>query len=564
MLTGLSIRDFILVRQLDLELGQGFTALTGETGAGKSILMSALGFALGGRGGQALIRPGAQAAEVTAAFEVPTKHPVRDLLAAMELEPDAAEPLVLRRVIKRGGGARAFLNDRPVSAALLSDVGLLLADIHGQHDGLGLLEPARHRALLDAWAKAEPVLKQVATEWSVLREAEEARAALAERIARAASERTWLAHAVDELDALDPQEGETGRLALERAGMLAGGRVAEALDAARKQFTKSNIENALATAARAVSRALSAPGLTGEGADSELAVRIRAACEGLERALIEAGEARRAVELAGDACAYSPAALEASEARLFALRAAARKHEVDPEGLAALRQKMRAQLDEIDHSDKALAKAVAAEKLARAAYDETAGRLTELRTVAAKKLAKAVSAELAPLKLEKAKFRIAVKPRAEAGPTGKDDVAFEVETNAGAGFGALDRIASGGEMARFALAVSVCLADVSPAGTLVFDEADMGVGGAVAAAIGERLAIIGKRKQVLAITHSPQVAASAAKQLRVSKAEAGGETVTSVDALTQKARREEIARMLAGASVTKEARAAADRLLAGA
>lgn len=564
MLTGLSIRDFILVRQLDLELGQGFTALTGETGAGKSILMSALGFALGGRGGQALVRPGAQAAEVTAAFEAPAKHPVWDMLAAMELDQDRAEPLVLRRVIKRGGGARAFLNDRPVSASLLSEVGLLLADIHGQHDGLGLLEPARHRALLDAWAKAETLLRQVAAAWAVLRDAEEARAKLSERIARAASERTWLAHAVDELDQLDPQEGETGRLALERAGMLAGGRVAEALDAARKQFTKSNIENALATAARAVSRALSAPGLTGEGADSELAVRIRAACEGLERALIEAGEARRAVELAGDACAYSPAALEASEARLFALRAAARKYEVDPEGLAALRQKMRTQLDEIDHSDKALAKAVAAEAAARAAYDAAAGRLTELRTAASKKLARAVSAELAPLKLEKAKFRIAVRLRAEAGPTGRDDVAFEVETNAGAGFGALDRIASGGEMARFALAVSVCLADVSPAGTLVFDEADMGVGGAVAAAIGERLAMIGKCKQVLAITHSPQVAASAAKQLRVSKAEAGGETVTSVDALTQKARREEIARMLAGASVTKEARAAADRLLAGA
>jgi len=564
MLTGLSIRDFILVRQLDLELGQGFTALTGETGAGKSILMSALGFALGGRGGQALIRPGAQAAEVTAAFEVPAKHPVRDMLAAMELRLDPTEPLVLRRVIKRGGGARAFLNDRPVSAALLSDAGLLLADIHGQHDGLGLLEPARHRALLDAWAKAEALLKDVARSWSVLREAEDARATLLDRIARAASERTWLAHAVDELDQLDPQEGETGRLALERAGMLAGGRVAEALDAARKQFAKSNIENALATAARAVSRALSAPGLTGEGADSELAVRIRAACEGLERALIEAGEARRAVELAGDACAYSPAALEASEARLFALRAAARKHEVDPEGLAALRKKMRAQLDEIDHSDKALARATAVEAAARAAYDAAAERLTELRTAASKKLTRAVSAELAPLKLEKAKFRIAVRPRTEAGPTGRDDVAFEVETNAGAGFGSLDKIASGGEMARFALAVSVCLADVSPAGTLVFDEADMGVGGAVAAAIGERLATIGKRKQVLAITHSPQVAASAVRQLRVSKSEAGGETVTSVDALTQTARREEIARMLAGASVTREARAAADRLLAGA
>ena len=564
MLTGISIRDFILVRQLDLELGQGFTALTGETGAGKSILMAALGFALGGRGGQTLIRPGAGAAEVTAAFELPVKHPVRGLLAEMGLEQDLAELLVLRRVIKRGGGARAFLNDRPVSATFLSEIGLLLADIHGQHDGLGLLEPARHRALLDAWAKAEPLLKEVARAWSVLREAEAARVALADRIARAASERTWIAHAVDELDALDPQEGETGRLALERAGMLAGGRVAEALDAARKPFTKANIENALATAARAVSRALSAPGLTGEGADSELAVRIRAACEGLERALIEAGEARRAVELASDACAYSPAALEASEARLFALRAAARKHEVDPEGLAALRQKMRAKLDEIDHSDKALALAIAAEVAAQAAYDEAAALLTERRTAASTKLAKAVSVELAPLKLEKAKFRIAVRPRAEAGPTGRDEVAFEVETNAGAGFGSLDKIASGGEMARFALAVSVCLADVSPAGTLVFDEADMGVGGAVAAAIGERLAAIGKRKQVLAITHSPQVAASAAKQLRVSKAEAGGETVTSVDTLTQKARREEIARMLAGASITKEARAAADRLLAGA
>lgn len=563
MLTGLSIRDFILVRQLDIDLGPGFTALTGETGAGKSILMSALGFALGGRGGQALVRPGAGAAEVVAAFEAPAAHPARALLAERGMEQDAGEPLVLRRVVKRGGGARAFLNDRPVSAALLSELGLLLADIHGQHDGLGLLEPARHRALLDAWAKADGLLKEVARAWAELREAEEARIALSGRIARAAAERTWLMHAVDELDQLDPREGETAQLALDRATMLAGGRVADALDTARKQFTKSNIENALATAARAVSRALSAPGLTGDGAESELAVRIRAACESLERALIEAGEARMAVDTASAACAYSPAALEASEARLFALRAAARKHDVDPEGLAALRQRMRAQLDEIVNSDAALAKAVAAEEAARAAYDAVAGRLTDLRTAAAKKLAKAVSVELGPLKLEKAKFRIAVRPRVEAGPSGRDDVVFEVETNAGAGFGSLDKIASGGEMARFALAVSVCLADVSPAGTLVFDEADMGVGGAVAAAIGERLAAIGKRKQVLAITHSPQVAASAARQLRVSKAEAGGETVTSVDALTQKARREEIARMLAGASVTKEARAAADRLLAG-
>lgn len=564
MLTGLSIRDFVLVRHLSLELAEGFTALTGETGAGKSILMTALAFALGGRGGQGLIRPGADVAEVSAAFEAPAGHPVWPMLAARDIAADPAEPLVFRRVIRRGGGARAFLNDRPVSAALIAEAGLLLADIHGQHDGLGLLEQSRHRALLDAWAKNAAALVEVAQAWSALRHARDAREALEARLTRAAAERTWLGHALEELDALAPEEGETARLALDRAAMQAGERVAESLDSACHQFNKANIEGALANAARAVSRALSAPGLSGEGAGSELAVRIRAACEAIERAVIEANEARAAIEMAAAACEFSPAALEASETRLFALRAAARKHDVDPDALAGLRRRMRLQLDEIEHSDGALAAARTAEGAAQGAYDAAAGRLTDRRMAAAKKLARAVSAELAPLKLEKAKFRIAIAPRDEPGPTGRDDVAFEVETNAGAGFGPLDKIASGGETARFALAVSVCLADVSPAGTLVFDEADMGVGGAVAAAIGERLAMIGKRQQVVAITHSPQVAAAATRQLRVSKAEAGGETVTSVDTLSQTARREEIARMLAGASVTREARAAASRLLAGA
>ena len=564
MLTGLSIRDFVLVRHLSLELGEGFTALTGETGAGKSILMTALAFALGGRGGQGLIRPGADQAEVSAAFEAAPDHAVWPMLAARGIESDPAEPLVFRRMIKRGGGARAFLNDRPVSAALIAEAGLLLADIHGQHDGLGLLEQSRHRALLDAWAKNAAALADVSEAWSALRHARDARETLEARLTRAAAERTWLGHALEELDALAPEEGETARLALDRASMQAGERVAESLDSACHQFNKANIEGALANAARAVSRALSAPGLTGDGAGSELAVRIRAACEAIERAVIEANEARATIELAAAACEFSPAALEASETRLFALRAAARKHDVDPDALAGLRRRMRLQLDEIAHSDEALAAACAAEAGAQKSYDEAAVRLTARRTAAAKKLARAVSAELAPLKLEKAKFRIAVAPRAEPGASGCDDVAFEVETNPGAGFGALDRIASGGEMARFALAVSVCLADASPAGTLVFDEADMGVGGAVAAAIGERLAIIGQRQQVVAITHSPQVAAAATKQLRVSKAEAAGESVTSVDTLNQKARREEIARMLAGASVTREARAAASRLLAGA
>jgi DNA repair protein RecN (Recombination protein N) len=563
MLTGLSIRDFVLVRALDLDPGGGFTALTGETGAGKSILMSALGFALGAKAAQGLIRPGADSASVTASFEVSRDHPVRAFLAARGVEEAGDEPLVFRRTIKRGGAARAFLNDMAVSAGLLEEAGSLLADVHGQHEGLGLLNPSRHRTLLDAYADAEPLLAETSRAWTALRCAEEARAALEARIARAASERTWLSHALEELDALDPQEGETQRLAIDRATMQAGERVAEAIDGAAQMLAKANVTTALANAARAVSRALSAPGLTGEAAASDLAQRMRAACESLERAMIETGEARSALETAAAACEFSPAALEASETRLFALRAAGRKHDVDPDQLAGLHKRMRLQLDEIEHSDGALAATLEAEAKARAGYEGVTAKLTAKREAAAKKLAKAVSAELAPLKLEKAKFRVAVAPRAEAGPTGRDDVAFEIETNAGAGFGPLDRIASGGEMARFALAVSVCLAGSSPAGTLVFDEADAGVGGAVAAAIGERLAGLGKDRQVLAITHSPQVAAAASRQLRVSKADADGETIASVDMLTAKARKEEIARMLAGASVTKEARAAAGRLLAG-
>lgn len=564
MLTGLSIRDFVLVRALDLDLGGGFSALTGETGAGKSILMSALGFALGARGGQGLIRPGAEAASVTASFDAAPTHPVRALLSSRGVEGEADEPLVFRRVVRKGGPARAFLNDQPVSAGLLEEAGALLADIHGQHEGLGLLNPSRHRILLDAWAKAEALLAETSRTWTALRCAEEARAALEARISRAAQERTWLAHALEELDGLSPLEGETQKLALERATMQAGERVAEAIDAAAHQLSKANIETALASASRAVSRALSAPGLAGEGASSDLAIRMRAACECLERAMIEASEARAALDAAASACEFSPAALEASETRLFALRAAARKHDVDPDQLATLRKRFRMQLDEIEHSDGALAIAAETEAKARASYDAAAAQLTARREAAAGRLTRAVSDELAPLKLGKARFRVSVAPRPQPGPTGRDEVAFEVETNAGAGYGALDRIASGGETARFALAVSVCLAGSSPAGTLVFDEADMGVGGAVAAAIGERLARLGKDKQVLAITHSPQVAAAASRQLKVSKADAGGEIVTSVDMLGAKARKEEIARMLAGASITKEARAAAGRLLAGA
>ncbi len=564
MLTSLSIRDFVLVRALDLEPEAGFTALTGETGAGKSIMMSALAFALGGRGGQDLIRAGAGAAEVVAAFDIPADHPARALAAESGVEDDASLPMVFRRSVKRGGAARAFLNDRPVGARFAAQLGQLIADIHSQHEGLGLLDQSRHRSLLDAWARADDVLAEVARAWEALRTATAARLALEAETARVSSERTWLAHALDDLDNLDPQEAEAARLALDRATMQAGERVAEALEGASHSLSKANIENALANAARAASRALSAPALCGDGADSELARRMRGACEALERALIEAREARAALDLAAAACEFSPAALEAAESRLFALRAAARKHNVDADGLAALRDRLRAQLEGIEQADTRLAQAAAAEAGAQHAYRAAAEKLTARRQAAARKLAKAVGEELEPLKLGKAKFRISVTPRSEPGPSGCDDVAFEVETNPGAGFGPLARIASGGETARFALAVSVCLAGASTAPTLVFDEADMGVGGAVAAAIGERLARLGQTRQVLAITHSPQVAAAASRQLRVSKAISEGRTVTSIEPLDRKARREEIARMLAGASVTREARAAAGRLLAGA
>lgn len=565
MLTGLTIRDFILVRALDLDLGEGFIALTGETGAGKSILLSALGFALGGRGQQAMIRPGAGNASVTASFEVAPDHAVRALLAerGVAIAPD--EPLVFRRMLKRGGAARAFLNDMAVSAALLEEAGGLLADIHSQHEGHGLLNQGRHRALIDAYAGAEGALSDVAAAWTLWRCAAEARTALEARIGRAAAERGWLVHALDELDALEPEEGETRSLAIGRATMQASERVADAVQSAVQHLGKANVEGALSNAGRAISRSLSLPGLTGDGAGSDLAMRMRVAGEALERALIEAGEARCALEAAALACDFSPAALEASEARLFALRAAARKHDVDADQLPALRRRLRLQLDEIVQSDGALAAVLEAEAKARASYVQAAAVLSAKREAGGRRLARAVAAELPPLKLERARFRVAITRRdeAEAGPGGLDDIVFEIATNAGADFAPLNRIASGGELARFALAVSVCLVGASPCGTLVFDEADVGVGGAVAAAIGERLSALARDRQVLAITHSPQVAAAATHQWRIVKDEAGGETATSVNVLAPRARREEIARMLAGASVTREARAAATRLLAG-
>ncbi|MEZ5938907.1 MAG: DNA repair protein RecN [Hyphomonadaceae bacterium] len=565
MLTELTISDFVLLRSLRLELGDGFTALTGETGAGKSVLLAALDFALGGKGSAGLVREGADAASVTACFEPGAGHPVRARLEEAGLMIPRGDPLIFRRVLKRGSGARAFLNDQPVSAGLLRSLGGLLADIHGQHSGLGLLNPSRHRDLLDSYAEAGPALRAVSGAWAQWRAAVEAREKLEASAARSASDRDWIVATLEELDRLDPQAGETHALALRRAELQAGDRVVEAVQAARSALSKAQVESALVSAAKALSRALALPALTEAGEPGEAAAKIAAAATALDRALIETAEARSAVDRAAEGFESAPEALEEAEVRLFALRAAARKHDVDPDGLPGLRAELRERLDAMDSFDQRLAEARAAEAAGRDAYAAAADGLSAVRAAAAVRLSKKVGRELGPLKLGAARLEATLVPKAEAewGASGREDVVFRFAANPGAGFTPLHETASGGEVARVSLALSVCLASANAATTLVFDEADMGVGGAVAAAVGERLARLGRCRQVLAITHSPQVAAAAGRQLRVSKSGRRGGVRTQVETLAPEARQEEIARMLAGASVTREARAAAGRLLAG-
>ncbi len=565
MLIALSIRNFVLIRSLDLDLGDGFTALTGETGAGKSIILSALGFALGDRAAKRVIRAGSDHASVTAVFAPPPEHEARKFLADSGVEIDPDDPLVLRRMIRATGTARSWLNDSPVSARLLHDLGEHLIEIHGQHASHGLMDPVRQRRMLDDYAQASGVLQDVRNGWMAWRRAIDARDAIEKRMARSMEERAFLEHAVAELDKLDPQPEEAAALAAERTLMQSSERTAQAVQDAVKQFDKGGPEHALSQAARALGRAAALPLMDEAPDDTPLRARLKDAMEAVERALIEAGEAADALSRLKAATEFSPDALEQAEARLFALRAAGRKYDVDPDQLYQVRERMRMQLDEIDHADQALADARKAETAAADDYRAAAMRLTSRRQEYGETLSRAVQKELSPLKLGKARFRTAVValPEDEAGPCGMDQVSFQIETNPGTGFGALDKIASGGELARFSLALKMCLAREGDSGTLIFDEADVGVGGAVAAAIGERLLQLAGDRQVLAITHSPQVAAAASAQWRISKDETvAGEVATAIDVLGKKERKEEIARMLAGAEVTREARAAANRLLA--
>jgi DNA repair protein RecN (Recombination protein N) len=547
MLRQLVIHDVVLIDRLAIEFDSGLGVLTGETGAGKSILLDALGLALGIRADTGLVRAGQAQASVTAEIEIPPGHAVHDLLAEQGIEAEAGEPLILRRTLKADGGSRAFAGAASVPAALLREVAGLAVEIHGQHDDRGLLNPRGHRALLDVFGRIDAAPVEAA--WEAVdrigRELAEARAA-AESAAR---DRDYLDHAAAEIAALNPEPGEETRLADERAAMQAGAKAGEALVGLDELLGGS--EGALASlrlAARRIERAAADHPLLAEGLAS------------LDRAVIEAAEAEDRIARAADSLAFSPERLEATEARLFDIRALARKHRVEPDALAALGAEMRAKLQAIEAGDERIAGLEAALAEARASYDAAAAALREARRQAAVRLDETVAEELAPLKLDSARFRTALG-EAEPGPRGTDRAEFEVSTNPGAPFGPLTRIASGGELSRFILALKVALAEAGNARTMIFDEVDRGVGGAVASAIGERLARLAEDAQVLVVTHSPQVAARAAHHYRIEKIHGDGGTRTLVRKLSPEERCEEIARMLSGAAITDEARAQAARLM---
>ncbi len=553
MLVELAIRDIVLIDRLEVGFGAGLTVLTGETGAGKSILLDALSLALGGRGDAGLVRHGAVQGQVSAVFDPAPDHPARALIA--ETGADAGGELILRRVQSADGRTRGFVNDEPASAGLMQKLGALLVEIHGQHDARALVDPGVHRALLDAFGGHRPAVAAIAEAWKARREAETALERHVARVAAAAREGDFLRASLEELDALAPDVGEEVSLAETRAAMMRVEKVAGDLGDA---FEELNGSGSPVPGVASLMRRL-------ERKRAEAPELVTAPVEALGRALDALEEARFGLEQALATTAFDPKVLERTEERLFALRAAARKHHVPVDELAALRARMTADLADIDAGEERTAALERAVEAARSTYAAAAETLTTARRKAAAALAAAVERELPALKLERARFEAVVTTDpAEPGPSGIDAVEFHVQTNPGTRAGPLARIASGGELSRFLLALKVALADRGSAPTLIFDEIDTGVGGAVAEAIGTRLARLSERVQVLAVTHAPQVAARAAGHLLIAKQAVGTDAVaTRVDPLAGGERREEIARMLAGAVITDEARAAADRLMAG-
>ncbi|MEI6641608.1 MAG: DNA repair protein RecN [Novosphingobium sp.] len=555
MLTGLSIRNVVLIEALDLLFARGLGVLTGETGAGKSILLDSLGLVLGDRADGGLIRAGTDEASVTATFEF-ARMPdsLATALAEAELAVEPGEPLIIRRRLRAESGnavgSRAFVNDQPVSVALLRELARSLVELHGQHDDRGLVNARGHRALLDRYAGAD--VGEVSAAWDKWRAAETALAEAQARLAAASAEQDLLIAHLAELALLAPVEGEEEDLAGQRAAMQKGERLSG--DLAALEHLWSGSDSALATlrsASRRLDRIAHEHPLLTE------------ALEALDRAVIEAGEAEDKLARAAEALLHDPMALDRIETRLFDLRATARKHGCTVDQLPRRMIEMRAALDQIEGGEAAIADLARAARDAGLDYRAKAESLSVARAEAARRLDTAVAAELAPLKLDAARFRTAVVrlPEERWGPQGVDAAEFLISTNPGADFAPLAKIASGGELSRFILALKVALAEQGGAATVIFDEIDRGVGGAVASAIGERLARLAAGGQLLAVTHSPQVAARGTAHYLIAKASDGLVTRTSVALLDGEGRQEEIARMLSGAEITPEARAQAERLL---
>ena len=555
MLAQLSIRDIVLIDRLDLGFEDGLSVLTGETGAGKSILLDGFALALGARGDGGLVRHGETQGQVSAVFDLPISHPARALAQAQEIDTDG--DLILRRVQYADGRTRAFVNDQPVSVQILRMIGAALVEIHGQHDDRALTDPAQHRAILDGFGELTEQATEVARASETLKKARQALQSQRIRVETARKEADFLRHAVAELGKLAPEPGEEDALAAKRQGMMSAEKVArDIIEAFEAVGGNASPVAALSGVLRRLERRASqAPELV----DPSIAALTTAVV-----ALEEAGETLQAAVRAAE---FDPRLLERVEERLFALRAAARKFDVPVDALPALAETMAADLAALDESEGSLKRLEAELAEAEAAYVTLATALSAGRIRAASALDAAVKAELPPLKLERARFITQIDSDPDArGPEGLDRVEFWVETNPGTRPGPMMKVASGGELSRFMLALKVVLAERGSAPTLVFDEIDTGVGGAVADAIGERLARLAARVQVISVTHAPQVAAKAGQHFLIAKSAHGGEgaderTVTRVSPLQDGTRREEIARMLAGASITEEARAAAGKLL---
>lgn len=549
MLRGLEIRDLLIIDRLEMEFQPGLNVLTGETGAGKSILLDALGFVLGWRGRAELVRAGAEQGEVTAVFDLPDSHAAEAVLEEAGLP--IQDGLFLRRVNSRDGRKSAFVNDRRCSGEILRKLSDLLVEVHGQHDDRGLLNPGGHRRILDGFAGASAELASCRAAWNALGAARGELQEASEALTAARAEEDFLRHSVSELDALAPEPGEEATLDARRRLMQAAGKIGEDIARAQVALGREGAEGRLGDALRWL-----------EGVADKAEGRLAEPVAAVGRAMAEVAEAEQGVARCIGELSFDQTELERTEERLFAIRALARKHATGPDDLSGLAGELRSRLARLEGGEAGLKRLEAAASEAEAAYQSAAAVLSERRVEAARRLDEAMAAELAPLKMEKARFGTEVASD-RSGADGIDAVAFSVATNPGSPPGPLNRIASGGELSRFMLALKICLTLEATPTTMIFDEIDRGVGGATADAVGRRLARLAERAQVIVVTHSPQVAARGHHHWRVAKRVADEMTFSSVAPLADADRVDEIARMLSGDKVTDDARAAARALLAG-